>query len=83
MVSLSAKQVKHLIRQTQEDFGQISHENWDAANSRDRRTRTEMWTLAADEAVPAELKEWREIIRILAQGWDYYGGSDLSSEGRT
>jgi hypothetical protein len=74
MVSLSVKQVRALIRMTQECFSRIEHENWDASACRYRRTETEMWPMAAKEAVPEALAEWREIIRVLAQGETYYGG---------
>jgi hypothetical protein len=74
MVALTANQVKDLIRRAQECFSRMEHDSWDAERCRYRRTETEMWPLAAKEAVPPELEEWREIIRVLAQGETYYGG---------
>jgi hypothetical protein len=74
MSALSAKQVKELIRKTQERYEQIQHENWDAERSRYRMPDTAMWQLAAWEVVPEQHVEWREFVRVLAQGESYYGG---------
>ena len=72
MTVLTARQVKDLITKTQDRYMAIQHEQWDAAKHRYRKTETAMWEQATQEAVP--LAEWREIIRVLAQGWDYFGG---------
>ena len=71
MANLSRDTVKDLILRTQRCFDVIDHENWDAEKASYRRTTTEMWAMAAKEAVPPE---WREIVRVLAQGETYYGG---------
>jgi hypothetical protein len=69
LTALTAKQVKDLIRRTQECFSRIDHDDWDG--SRYRTHETAKWQQAAKETSPAE---WREIIRVLAQGESYYGG---------
>jgi hypothetical protein len=74
MAALSAKQVKDLIARTQEKFSEIEHAQYDAVNHRYRMPETQMWQKAAQEAVPFLAREWREIIRVLAQGESYYGG---------
>jgi hypothetical protein len=75
MTALTAQQVKDLIIRTQHCYQVIQHENWDAANRRYRTHDTAMWQEAAFQAVPTEHQEWREMVRVLAQGESYYGGS--------
>lgn len=72
MSAMSAEHVKELIRKTQARFGEIDHEDWDGA--RYRRTNQDKWEQAARETAPSD---WQEYVRILAQGWDYYGGSAI------
>jgi hypothetical protein len=72
MAALTAQQVKDLIRRTQERYMRIQHENWDAKTGRYRTHDTAKWEQAARETAPAG---WAEIIRVLAQGESYYGGS--------
>jgi hypothetical protein len=80
MPALSATQVRDLIVRTRARYRDIDHADWDAERSRYRTpSDTQKWEQAAADVAPAE---WREFIRILAQGWDYYGGSDLPGEGR-
>jgi hypothetical protein len=74
MAQLSRDQVKELIRRTQHCYQVIDHEDWDAARSMYRSSNIDKWQQAAHEAVPAVVAEWREIIRVLAQGESYYGG---------
>jgi hypothetical protein len=40
-----------------------------------RSSNIDKWQEAACQAVPPIVKEWREIIRVLAQGESYYGGA--------
>jgi hypothetical protein len=68
---MSPRALKELIIRTGERFREI-----DSAEPYSR-SYTEKWEQAAREIAPAE---WAEYVRILAQGWDYYGGSDLSGE---
>jgi hypothetical protein len=75
MAALTTQQVKDLIRRTQRCFEVIDHEDWDAARSMYRSSNIDKWQQAAHEAVPPIVKEWREIIRVLAQGESYYGGA--------
>jgi hypothetical protein len=72
MNALTAGQVKDLIVRTQERYMQIQHENWDDAARRYRMHEMAMWDQAARETAP---RGWAEIIRVLAQGESYYGGS--------
>jgi hypothetical protein len=77
MGSMSAAQLKLLIVRTRQRYREIDHADWDGR--RYRTNDTAKWEQAAQETAPAE---WAEYVRILAQGWDYYGGSDLPGEGR-
>jgi hypothetical protein len=70
MAALTTQQVKDLIRRTQERYGQIDHADWDGR--RYHTDNTTKWVQAARETAPAG---WAEIIRVLAQGESYYGGS--------
>ncbi len=74
MASLTAQQVKDLVARTQEKFSEIEKAQYDAERGRYRMPETQMWQQAAQEAVPFLAREWREIIRVLAQGESYYGG---------
>jgi hypothetical protein len=74
MAALTRQQVKDLIARTQERYTQIEHEQWDAERSRYRMHDGAMWEKAVKETVPWLAREWREIIRVLAQGESYYGG---------
>jgi hypothetical protein len=49
---------------------QIDHADWDGR--RYHTDNTTKWVQAARETAPAG---WAEIIRVLAQGESYYGGS--------
>ncbi len=81
MPALSATQVRDLIVRTRARYRDIDHADWDAARSRYRTpSDTRKWEQAAADVVPPE---WVEFVRILAQGWDYYGGSDLPGERRS
>ncbi len=68
---LSADRVKDLIRRTQARYQEIDHADWDG--NRYRTPDIAKWEQAARETAPAE---WQELIRILAQGWHYYGGNE-------
>jgi hypothetical protein len=77
MATMSASTLRGIIVQTRARFRKIDHADWDGR--RYRRTSTDKWEQAAAENAPVG---WVEYVRILAQGWDYYGGSDLPGEGR-
>jgi hypothetical protein len=77
MATMTARQLREIIVRTRTRFREIDHADWDG--NRYRTDNTSKWEKAAHETAPAE---WREYVRILAQGWDYYGGSDLPGEGR-
>jgi hypothetical protein len=70
MTALSAATLKDLIRRTQERWREIDHADWDGNRYR-TPSDTAKWQQAARENAPPE---WREIVRVLAQGESYYGG---------
>jgi hypothetical protein len=80
MSSMSHVVLKQLIIRTRERYRAIDHADWDAENRRYRTPDQTKWQRAAAASSPPE---WVEFVRILAQGWDYYGGSDLPGERRT
>jgi hypothetical protein len=75
MAALTANQVIRFVRETQDRYRVIDHEDWDAERSRYRTGDTTKWQQAAHDVVPRAHQEWREIVRVLAQGETYYGGS--------
>jgi hypothetical protein len=75
MASVSAIQVRAFVRETQDRYRSIDRADWDDERSCYRSPDTAKWQQAAAEAVPTYAKEWREIVRVLAQGESYYGGS--------
>jgi hypothetical protein len=75
MTTLSAVALRALIIRTRARYRAIDHADWDG--HRYRTPDTAKWEQAARETVRGE---WTEYVRILAQGWDYYGGSDLPGE---
>jgi hypothetical protein len=77
MAAMSHITLMEMIVRTRARFREIDHADWDG--NRYRTSNTAKWEQAAKEIAPPE---WREYVRILAQGWDYYGGSDLPGEGR-
>jgi hypothetical protein len=77
MAAMSHVTLREMIVRTRERFREIDHADWDG--NRYRTSNTVKWEQAAKEIAP---HEWCEFVRILAQGWDYYGGSDLPGEGR-
>jgi hypothetical protein len=70
MAALTTQQVKDLIVRTQERYREIDHADWDG--NRYRTHDTAKWAQAARETAP---RGWAEIIRVLAEGESYYGGS--------
>jgi hypothetical protein len=84
MATMSAHPLQELIVRTRQRYQVIDHADWDGV--RYRTPDTQKWEQAAIDVLrttpgvhPAE---WAEFVRILAQGWDYYGGSDLPGDGR-
>ncbi len=75
LAAMSPQSLREIIVKTRTRYREIDHEDWDG--NRYRRANQGKWEQAAREMAPAE---WVEPIRILAQGWDYYGGSDLRGE---
>jgi hypothetical protein len=74
MAALTANQIRDFIRATQDRYRVIDHEDWDAERSRYNTADTTKWQQAAHDMVPRAHQEWREIVRVLAQGESYYGG---------
>jgi hypothetical protein len=68
---MTAEQVMELVRRTQARFRDIDHADWNG--ERYRTNESTKWKRAAAETAPAE---WHEIVRVLAQGWEYYGGGE-------
>jgi hypothetical protein len=73
VANLTAKQVIAFVRVTQDRYRVIDHEDWDGRFY--RTSDTAKWQQAAAEAVPNEHREWRDLVRVLAQGECYYSGS--------
>jgi hypothetical protein len=71
MAPLTANQVCDLVQVAQVNYRRIDHEDWDGR--RYRSSDTAKWQQASHEAVPPEHQEWREMVRVLAQGESYYG----------
>lgn len=59
-----------LVRAVQRRANALDEEQFDRVKMKDTRTEQSMYEQACLELV-AE-KEWREIIRVLAQGGEYY-----------
>jgi hypothetical protein len=78
MAMMSDLTLRQIIVKTRKRFAEIDHADWDGNRYRTPNS-TAKWEQAARECAPAD---WAEYVRILAQGWDYYGGSDLPGEGR-
>jgi hypothetical protein len=75
MAALSPSELRKLIVRTRARFDEIEHADWDASARRYRTPNTTAkWEKAAREIAPWG---WAEYIRILAQGWEYYGGGRL------
>jgi hypothetical protein len=64
--------LKGLIVQTRLRYREIDHADWEG--NRYRTYDTAKWEQAAGETAPADRQVY---VRILAQGWDYYGGSSI------
>jgi hypothetical protein len=78
MAAMSHLTLREMIVRTRKRHAEIDHADWDG--NRYRTSDTAKWEQAAKEIAP---HEWREFVRILAQGWDYYGGSDLAGDTST
>jgi hypothetical protein len=79
MAALTSIALKQLMVRTRKRYAEIETADWDTASKRYRTGETAKWERAAQEVSPPD---WCELVRILAQGWDYYGGSILPGEGR-
>jgi len=67
-------ELKRLKTAIEARFYEIDREQFDEVRGRDTRTATEMWRQACAELVADP--EWREPIRVMVQGWCYYGGEE-------
>ena len=86
MTNLSAQALKAVMVRVRARFREIDHADWDPDRRIYHTPDTQKWEQATADILrttpgvhPAE---WLELVRILAHGWDYYGGSDLPGEGR-
>jgi hypothetical protein len=86
MAALTADQLKEIIVRTRKRYREIDHADYDTKARRYRTLDQHKWEQAAIDvlrtAPGVHPAGWVEHVRILAQGWDYYGGSDLPGEGR-
>ena len=63
---MTKAELKALVDKAMENYMAIQHRQWDG--QRYGMTNSEMWR----EASQAAPEEWQEIVRVLAQGGDYY-----------
>lgn len=66
MPALTPAMIKSRVGEVQVRYQAIEHEAWDGRNY--SKSHTQMWI----EASQIIEDEWREIVRVLAQGGDYY-----------
>jgi hypothetical protein len=59
------------VRKVQERVQVLDHETYDQVRHMNTVPHYHMFRMACEEIVPAE---WREIVRVLADGESYYGG---------
>ena len=63
---MTPKVLKGLVETAQRNYSQIEHHEWDGRNY--NMLSQDMWR----EASRIGPSDWWEIIRVLAQGGDYY-----------
>ena len=66
---MTPAEIKSAVEQVQAHYSNIEHEAWNPNISLYSKPHMQMW-IEASQIMPPE---WREIIRVLAQGGDYYG----------
>jgi hypothetical protein len=64
---MTIQELKLLVDEAQAAFSRIEHREWDGR--RYGMSMTDMW-VEASQIAP---QEWREVVRVLAQGGEYYG----------
>jgi hypothetical protein len=64
---MTLRELKRLVDNASATFSKIEHREWDG--HRYGKSQTDMWQEASTIAPP----EWQEVVRVLAQGGDYYG----------
>lgn len=63
---MTPKEIRTAVVRVQTELTRIEHEAWNGRTY--TKGHMEMWTEASKIVPP----EWQEIIRVLAQGGDYY-----------
>lgn len=66
--AVTPSMIRDWVKRCQLAHSEIEHREWDSQNVRHKMSPSEMWS-EATQIVP---QEWREIVRVLAQGGDYY-----------
>jgi hypothetical protein len=66
---MTPTELKDLVDETTAAFNVIQNREFDEVSGNYRQSMTAMW-VEASQIAPTE---WREIVRVLAQGGDYYG----------
>lgn len=75
MEQMTPATVKDWVDLVQAEYSTIEHREWNGRTY--GKTNTAMW----EEATQIAPREWREIIRVLAQGGDYYSIQWTSHDG--
>jgi hypothetical protein len=82
MAAMSPHTIKEIMVQVRKRYLEIDRADWDGRHY--RTSDLDKWERATTDVLRstscAHPAEWLEIVRILSQGWDYYGGSDLPGE---
>ena len=65
--AMDIAELKALVDKARKAYDAVQHREWDGRVF--NMSQTAMWA----EASKAAPEEWREVVRVLAQGGDYYG----------
>jgi len=65
-------ELKRLKAAIEARFYELDHEQF--VGGRNTLATTDLWRQACEELVADAA--WREPIRVMVQGWSYYGGED-------
>ena len=71
---MEISELKRLKAAIEARFYELDREQFDEVRGRDTRTTTDLWRQACAELVADP--EWREPVRVIVQGWCYYGGEE-------
>jgi len=70
---MEISELKRLKAAIEARFYVLDHEQFDGR--RNTRPTSDLWRQACEELVADA--EWREPVRVMVQGWSYYGGEGL------